>query len=38
LSKEEERRKMKEGCRYLEGSSLHFFGSSGWRNQKRIKQ
>ena len=38
LSKEEEGRKLKEGCRRLEGLALQFFGCSWWRNQKRIEQ
>jgi hypothetical protein len=36
LSKEEERRMMKDGCRQLEGVALQFFGSCDWKNQKRI--
>jgi hypothetical protein len=36
MSKEEEGRNLKEGCRYLEGLGLQFFGTCGWKNQKRI--
>jgi len=38
LSKEEEGRNMKEGCRRLEGLALQVFGSNWWRNQKRIEK
>jgi hypothetical protein len=37
LSKEEEGRNLKEGCRRLEGLVMHFFGTRGWKNQKRIE-
>jgi hypothetical protein len=36
LSKEEEGRNLKEGCRGIEGFVLQFFGNNGWKNQKRI--
>ena len=35
-SKEEEGRVMKEGCRRLEGVALQLFGSTEWKNLKRI--
>jgi hypothetical protein len=38
LSKEEEGRNLKEGCRHLEGLVLQFFGSNWWRNQRMIGQ
>jgi hypothetical protein len=36
LSKEEDGRMMKEGCRHLEGVALQLFGSHQWKNHKRI--
>jgi hypothetical protein len=36
LSKEEERRMMKDGCRQMEGVALQLFGSCVWKNQKKI--
>ena len=36
LSKQEEGRNLKEGCRRLEGLTLQLFGTCGWKNQKRI--
>jgi len=36
LSKEEERRMLIDGCKELEGVALHFFGSGGWKSQRRI--
>jgi len=36
LSKEEEGRNLKDGCRRLEGLVLQLFGTCGWKNQKRI--
>jgi hypothetical protein len=37
LSKEEEGRLMKEGCKHLEGVALQLFGSRNWKNQKRLE-
>ena len=36
LSKEEEGRMMKEGCKRLECVALQLFGSREWKNLKRI--
>jgi hypothetical protein len=36
MSKEEEGRMLKEGCKRLEGVALQHFGSSEWKNLKRI--
>jgi hypothetical protein len=36
LSKEEERRSLKEGCKCLESLALQFFGSNEWKNLKRL--
>ncbi|KAG0534702.1 hypothetical protein BDA96_04G302200 [Sorghum bicolor] len=35
LSKEEERRNLNYGCRYLEGAALQLFSS--WKHYKRIE-
>jgi hypothetical protein len=37
LSKEEEGRLMKEGCKRLEGMMLQLFGSRFWNHQKRLR-
>ncbi|KAG0549325.1 hypothetical protein BDA96_01G245700 [Sorghum bicolor] len=37
LSKEEDGRMMKEGCKHLEGMTLQLFGSRVWKNHKRLE-
>ncbi|KAG0518307.1 hypothetical protein BDA96_09G164800 [Sorghum bicolor] len=36
LSKEEEGRMLKEGCKHLEGMVVQLFSSSVWKNLRRI--
>jgi hypothetical protein len=38
LLKEDERDVMKEGCKLLETSVMHFFGKDGWNMRKRLKE